>query len=408
MNSNNGSPVTESLSEQATAYAAAIENENLIINNLKSTSMKKEETGKPEEQVLSEVCNTNPVNTNIKYLLPQAEQEFCNKAVNDIIARLEPNGLAGSTFNTSIINLTGAEKAGLITVAKLKMNRIHRNKAIENIMESFQECGQQIMLLVIPGVVAEKYGYSLERFDGTEIPEEQKEEAVGILDGQGRYSACQKLLKENPSMAAPDLFAYFPINWIAIDEMLKSINLKQSPWKNSDFMTGVLNNKAITEKTKEALKFIQKLEADGYNYTAACEFVTMNKGIIRKTPLVKAMSSNESSLEFDKAEFGIEICKAAQKKFAGKNESAIKNKTIPELIIDKWNTACKELSQKEATKFMTDFIGWIDNATLNELVSPSGYVRGQGKKKADLIRKTFNKAFKDFLTSHPYSEFKDK
>ena len=42
MNTQDLSPVTESLSEQATAYAADNENENSVINNLKSKSMKKE------------------------------------------------------------------------------------------------------------------------------------------------------------------------------------------------------------------------------------------------------------------------------------------------------------------------------------------------------------------------------
>lgn len=407
MNINSQGPVTELSAEQAPAYEAASENESLVTNNLKFESMKKEKTGKPEEQVsLGEVCNVNSANTNIKYLLSQADQEFCNKAVNEVIARLEPSGLAAPAFNISIINLTGAEKAGLITVAKLKMNRYPKDKAIEKIMESIQDCGQQILVLAIPGRVAKKYGYSLVRFDGTEIPEGQIEEAIGLVDGQSRYSAYQKLLKENPSMAAPDLFAYFPLCWVALDEMLKSINLKVFSWRNSDYMTGVLSNRAITDKTKEALMFIQKLEADGYNYTAACEWLTLDKGIIRKTPLVKAMSSNESSLEFDKAEFGMQLCGAAQGKFKDNFEAVLKSKVFPELVISKWNAACKELTQPQATELMKDFFKNLTEKEIQEIAMPSEYKRGCGRKREEFVVEHFEESFTNFLSKRPYSTFK--
>lgn len=408
MTTNNERPVTAQ-AEQATAYAADNENENLIINDLKFEKNMKEETLKTAEEMV-DTTNSNNVDsiTDMNGNLSDDIIKICKEAEEKIVNMLEPHGLAGTAMKKSLINLTGAYKAGKIKIARLKMNRKPKAKAIKALMESIMKSGQQIMLLVIPATVAKAMGFEIEGFNGEVIPEEELEMAVVIIDGQTRLQAYLNAINEDPKTSIYNLYAYFPLQWIPLDEMLKLINLKVFSWKNSDYMTGVLSNKAITDKTKQALGFIQKLESEGYNYTAACEFVTMNKGIIRKAPLVKAMNSNNSTLEFDKAEFGMEICKAAKNKFAGKNESAIQNKTIPELIIDKWNIACKELSQKEATSYIIAFIKQIDSNTLTELVSPSGYERGKNKKKNELVKKQFIIAFKNFQSSHPYSEFKGK
>lgn len=354
---------------------------------------------------MSETKNINCY-TDINGQLSSDIKKLCKDAEDYIVKLLEPSRLAGTVIDKSLLNLTGAINAGKIKVARLKMNRKPKDKAIKVLKEAILECGQQIMLLVIPAKVAKALEFEIEGFNGEAISEEELCTTVVVIDGQTRMKGYLEAIKDDPNSSIGDLYAYFPLNWISLSEMLKSINLKVFTWKNSDFMTGVLSNGAITNKTKIALENIQKLESEGYKYTAACEWITLNLGIIRKTPLVNAMSSRDSSLEYDKAEFGIEICKAAKKKFAGKNESAIKNKTIPELIIDKWNMACKELSQKEATKFMIDFIDKIDNGTLTELVSPSGYVRGKGKKKEEFVKKIFNESFKEYQKSHPYSEFK--
>lgn len=413
MNIQNENSVTAQ-SEQVTAKAAASETKKTINNILKADNkMSETNINLVKDQITEEVVdtrNSNNVdsNTDMNRILSDDIINSCKEAEAKIVNELKPDGLAGTAIGISLINLTGAYKAGKIKVARLKMNRNPKSKAIKVLKESMKQFGQHIMLLVIPAIIAKKMGFEVEDFNGNEIPEEELIMTVVIIDGQTRLQAFLYALNEDPTSSICDLYAYFALQWIPLDEMLKLINLKVFSWRNSDFITGVLSNTTITDKTKEALMFIQKLEADGYNYTAACELVTMSKGIIRKAPLVKAMSSKESSLEFNMSEFGIQICKAVQKKFAGKNESAIKSKTIPELIIDKWNIVCVELGQKEAVKYMTDFIGGINNKTLNELVSPSGYVRGKSKKKEEFIRKTFNKAFKEFQTSHPYSEFKGK
>lgn len=404
MNIQNENPVTAQ-AEQVTAYVADNENENLIINNLKDEKNMKEETLKTAEEMVN-TTNSNNVDSNGNLLDDIINS--CKEAEAKIVNGLEADGLAGTAIGISLINLTGAYRANKIKIARLRMNRKPNIKAIKALKESLKKYGQQIMLLLIPATIAKDMGFDIEDFNSNEIPEEELIMTVVVIDGQTRLQAYWDAIAEEPNSSICDLYAYFPLRWIPLDEMLKLINLKVFSWKNSDFMTGVISNKAITDKTKQALGFIQKLESEGYNYTAACEFVTMNKGIIRKTPLVKAMSSNNSILEFDKAEFGIAICKAAKKKFAGKNESAIKNKTIPELIIDKWNIACKELSQKEAKSYIIAFIDQIDSNTLTELVSPSGYERGKGKKKDEFIKEHFIIAFKNFQTSHPYSEFKDK
>lgn len=197
------------------------------------------------------------------------------------------------------------------------------------------------------------------------------------------------------------LYAYFPLHWIALDTMLQAINLKVFTWMNSDFMTGVLGNTSIDKDTKSALEYIQMLESRGYNYTSACEWVTLTKGIVRKTPLVKAMSEANPNLSYLYSESGMAIHKAALEKFSGANENALKNKTIPELVIEKWCTACKEMSQKDATKYIISFIEGIGNDDLREMVSPSEYKRGCGKKKEVFVKEQFERSYQTFQETNP-------
>ena len=130
--------------------------------------------------------------------------------------------------------------------------------------------------------------------------------------------------------------------------------------------------------------------------------MTLKKGIIRKGPLVKAMSEEKPQLDFSLSEFGIDIHRVAITKFIGKYENALKNKTVPELIIAKWEKSCKELSQKEATEYIKSFLGGLASDELVEMESPSEYKRGCGKKKEVFVRKQFEKSFQNFQKNNPY------
>ena len=256
------------------------------------------------------------------------------------------------------------------------------------------------MCVIIPATVAVRFGFTVTDFDGNPILEDELSRTVVIIDGQTRYSAIREIRKEFPDIEL-QLYAYFPLQWIALDKMLQAINLKVFTWMNSDFMTGVLGNTNIDKDTKAALEYVQMLESRGYNYTSACEWITLTKGIIRKTPLVRAMSEENPNLSYSYSESGIAIHKAALEKFSGANEDALKNKTIPELVIAKWCTACKELSQKDATKYIISFIKGIGNDDLREMVSPSEYKRGCGKKKEVFVKEQFERSYQVFLNTNP-------
>lgn len=330
--------------------------------------------------------------------------EYCKQETQKI-ADLSPKRFAKVFSSLVIVDLLGAEEAGEISVARLDMNRKPKVKAIESLKRTILEVGTQIMCLAIPATVAVGFGYNVTDFEGNSIPEDELSRTVVIIDGQTRYSAIMRIRKEYPNRKI-ELYAYFPLQWVRLDKMLQAINLKVFTWSNSDFMTGVLSNTNISEEMKNTLGYIQMLESRGYNYTSACEWVTLIKGIIRKTPLVKAMSEENPGLSYSYSEFGMKIHEAAMKKFSGKNEDALKNKTIPELIINKWDAACKELSQKEATGYIIAFLEGLGNDDLSEMVSPSQYKRGGGRKKEDFVKKQFEKSFKAFRDAHDYVEFK--
>lgn len=343
---------------------------------------------------------------NIGGKLSPTELEFCKQETQKI-ADLSPKRFAKVFSAFVIVDLLGTEEAKEIRIARLEMNRKPKAKAIESLKGTILEVGPQIMCLIIPATVAVRFGYNVTDFEGNPIPESELSRTVVIIDGQTRYSSIKKIRKEYPDKEVPGLYAYFPLQWVRLDKMLQAINLKVFTWSNSDFMTGVLSNTNINEEVKDALSYIQMLEARGYNYTSACEWGTLTKGIIRKTPLVKAMSEENPCLSYSFSEFGMKIHEVAMKKFSGRNEDALKNKTIPELVIDKWNIACKELSQKEATEYIIAFLEGLGNDDLSEMVSPSKYKRGCGKKE-DFVKKQFEKSFQAFLKDNPYDEFKNE
>ena len=342
--------------------------------------------------------------------LSSDDLEFCKKESKQITDVLSPKQFAMlmmlGTKSCCLIDLLGAEEAGEIIIGRLDMNRKPKDKSIDAMAETILEVGAQIMCLVIPATVAVRFGYKVTNFDGNPIPDDKLCMTIVIIDGQTRYSAIRKIRKENPDKKVPGLYAYFPLNWVKLDKMLQAINLKVFTWSNSDFMTGVISNANVDEPTKTALKYIQNLETKGYNYTAACELVTLKKGIIRKGPLVKAMSEEKPQLDFSLSEFGIDIHRVAITKFIGKYENALKNKTVPELIIAKWEKSCKELSQKEATEYIKSFLGGLASDELVEMESPSEYKRGCGKKKEVFVRKQFEKSFQNFQKNNPYRNFK--
>lgn len=350
-------------------------------------------------------CNNADCATICKQL-SESEKIFCKEAEERIVEILSDCGLAGTVMGRSIINLSGGINAGKIKVARLKMNRIPKVKAINALKDSMIEVGQQTMLLVIPAVVANALRFEIESFDGDTIPEDELKITVVVIDGQTRMLAYLQANEDATGVEIPDLYAYFPLNWVSLSEMLKSINLKVFTWKNSDYMTGVLSHGKIAEDTQKELKYIQELESKGYNYTTACNWATLEKGIIRKAPLVKSMSSSNSSLKFDNAKYGIELCEVTRKKFSGDNETVLKMKTFPELVISKWHESCKELNYVQATEYLKAFFNSLSDEEVIKIANPSGYKRGCGKKKEEFVVEHFNEAFNNFHRKHPLSEFK--
>ena len=338
--------------------------------------------------------------------LSSTDVEFC-KAETQKLVDLSPKMFARAFLSLYLVDLLGAEEAGEIRVARLVMNRNPKVKSVESLKGTILEIGTQIMCVIIPATVAVKFGYNVTDFDGNYIPEEELSKTVVVIDGQTRYSAARKIRKEYPDRKM-ELYAYFPLHWLALDKMLQAINLKVFTWMNSDFMTGVLGNANINKATKAALEYIKMLESRGYNYTSSCEWVTLIKGIIKKPLLVKAMSAENPNLSYSYSEFGIAIHKAALEKFSGTNEGALKSKTIPELIIDKWNAACRKLSQEAATEYIISFIRNIENDKLIEMVSPSEYKRGCGKKKEEFVKKQFEQAYQTYLKFKPLKPDQDE
>lgn len=335
------------------------------------------------------------------------DKEFCEKETKQILELLSPKQFAALLLETvTVIDLFGAEQAGKIKVGRLAMNRKPKNKSVNALAETIRDVGVQIMPLVIPATVAKHFGYEIEDFDGNPIPEDKLGITIVIIDGQTRYLAIQKLRKEQPDLVLSNVYAYFPLHWTSLTKMLQAINLKVFTWTNSDFISG-LRGIGLKPEVEKALAYIQSLEQRGYNFTAACEWGTLVKGIIRKTLLVKAMNKPDTDLEYENSEYAMDIHQEARKVFSGKNEDALKNKTIPERIITKWNAICEDLSKKEATAYIKAFLKSLTSDEITEMVSPTDYKRGEGKKKEAFVKEQFEESFQTFVEAHPYEAFRE-
>lgn len=399
------SPVTVQ-SEQATAYAAAEGNNKDLLETVKMVEEKgclvSSQGGLQDKSEKIEVAGT-AVQKSDSYAV---DAEACKDAVQKIKEVAPEQILEVMPGLLTILDFNGIINVGKIKIGRLVMNRWPKQKSVNSMALSIMADGIQVMLLVIPGTVAVMMGYDVEDFDGNPIPEEQLVQTVIIVDGQTRYMAIRKIMNEHLGKTPANVFAYFPTNWINLTKMLQTINLKVFTWKNSDFICGLERAGNINDKTARALSFVRQLERQGYNFTAACEWMTMVKGIIRKPSLVKAMNATDSKLCYDNSEYGIKIHETAKSKFTGNNEKALKNKTVPEFIIDKWNNACNELNKKEATSYIIAYLNGLADKDIAEIVSPSGYKRGNGKPKADFIKAQLEDSFQRFNKTNPFATFK--
>ena len=126
--------------------------------------------------------------------------EFCKGEVKKI-GELAPEQFAEvfTTFSClSVLNLLDAEKEGKIKVGRLVMNRKPKKKSVEALAKTIIEVGMHILILVIPATVAVRFGYKVEDFEGNPIPESELGRTVIIIDGQTRYTAIRKIMRDTP------------------------------------------------------------------------------------------------------------------------------------------------------------------------------------------------------------------
>lgn len=102
--------------------------------------MKNNETNSFEH--MSETKNINCY-TDINGQLSSDIKKLCKDAEDHIVKLLEPSRLAGTVIDKSLLNLTGAINAGKIKVARLKMNRKPKDKAIKVLKEAILECANR-------------------------------------------------------------------------------------------------------------------------------------------------------------------------------------------------------------------------------------------------------------------------
>lgn len=100
--------------------------------------------------------------------------------------------------------------------------------------------------------------------------------------------------------------------------------------------------------------------------------------------------------------------KLLERNLRGGDESALKRKAFPEFIITKWNDAGRELNDNEKEVCFKTFFNELSDEDVKKIAEPSGYKRGCGRMKEEFVIEQLEKSFNNFLSKHPYSEFKEK
>lgn len=254
------------------------------------------------------------------------------------------------------MDLTAAHNEG-VKIYVLNYNRIHGRDEKTTGASLYNDGAQQI-LLIAPVRVTKVAGLPVSHFRYD--PDQDSpidEDGIAILDGSGRTNhafGCGRVW--------PQLDAAFVTkngqNYIDTKKVYAVTNENIMTWGAKDHLIPRLFDPY--ELRRETFQKIHNLEGEGRKYTAACEWVTWNKGNITITKLNERVTKEEADRFSENSKFGERIYNACVAKFKDSSDSSFLNtKKFPEWLIDRWTEWMRDGGTDRATDIMVEFINQL-------------------------------------------------
>ena len=277
-----------------------------------------------------------------------------------------------------------------LKIAKIKANRDLDEKNVKAKMEDLKGRGLIIPAMVVDAAAALEEKLELCEFANKDIvvDESNAKEYLVILDGQHRYEAHQRLLKEDPDYTRDFRFQTVDIpEGVTILDVLKAVNDPGHTWSLSDYTHSAWE----INKENPTLSFIAELVAEGISYSASGKWSSLNR---RLTPaMVKEAVNNEGSLDplFVENKFldaGKKLFEAAKKKLG---KQMVKPRALVDWIIDTLGDA--ESKSEEIAKLLL-FFEDMTKEQADELKQVRGKKNVLSKEEA--LRKQLDKLYRAF------------
>lgn len=254
-------------------------------------------------------------------------------------------------------------------VAKLVNNRNMEAKAVKAKATSLNEKSQLIPAVVVDATKAVEQGLAIVDFQtGKEIPEEEIQNYVVLVDGNHRYQAHLNLLAGKLKYEG-NFYVMYPLQpELTIVDTLAELNIATNPWKGSDY--GKCAAIVLGDDAPEGVKAMNELIGKGCNLASASLWVAFTKEI-GKSAMVKAMNRKEVSGALTNTaniQRGLKLYELATK--AGFSQQYLGKRYFIQWIISK--VSANGIADADKLAKMMDFLGSLDGKEIEGLKGTKG------------------------------------
>lgn len=259
-------------------------------------------------------------------------------------------------------------------VAKLVNNRNMEKKAVNDKAKSLNEKNQLIPAVVVDAVAAVAEGLDVVDFQsGNEIPTNELQNYVVLVDGNHRYQAHLNLLEaaaKGKGEYAGEFWVMYPFNEeLTVVDMLTELNIATNPWKGGDY--GRCAALVLGENAPEGVKAMNALIGKGCNLACASLWIAFTKEIT-KSVMIKAMNRKETAgalTNSNNIQRGLRLYDAAEK--AGFSAKYLGSRNFIQWVISKVADE-NNVADDAKVEQMVAFLGTINGKEIEEISGEKG------------------------------------
>lgn len=271
-------------------------------------------------------------------------------------------------------------------VARLVNNRNMETKAVKAKATSLSEKSQLIPAVVVDAEAAVAEGLDVVDFQsGKEIPTNELQNYVVLVDGNHRYQAHLNLLaaaKAGKGEYAGEFYVMYPFSdELSVVDMLTELNIATNPWKGGDY--GKCAAIVLGDNAPEGVKAMNELIGKGCNLACASLWIAFTKEIT-KAVMVKVMRGKETAGALTNShniQRGLKLYAAAEQ--AGFTPSYLGSRNFIQWIISKVADA-NNVATDEKVEEMITFLGTLNGKEIEAIKGEKGLTTKLGNQQKKL------------------------